>query len=276
LFKKILVSIIFCITGLEYLHIACKPALIHRDVKSRNILLASDLVAKIADFGLTKVFGDSKTHITTAPVGTIGYLDPEYVMHGIPFSYTIYLLQHFVHCHCFVRIKGFCVYRLFRYFRTFHITEKSDVYSFGVVLLELITGRLPVVPVSDSMRIHVGEWVQQSLNHGTMENIVDTKMGGDYDINTVLKAVVLALHCKREVSRERPVMTEVVAQLKECLVLENRRYWRRRNLGSNSDGLTCAGEGSTLEVEEELGGEIQAVADGPAMRCSSSDTVHEC
>ncbi|KAM0826257.1 hypothetical protein ACQ4PT_069007 [Festuca glaucescens] len=211
--------------GLEYLHIACKPALIHRDVKSRNILLATDLVAKIADFGLTKVFGDSKTHITTGPVGTIGYLDPEY-------------------------------------FRSFHITEKSDVYSFGVVLLELITGSLPVVPISDNMRIHIGEWVQQSLDHGTMENIVDTKMGGDYDINSVRKAVALALHCKREVSRERPAMAEVVMQLKECLVLENRWDRRRRNLGSNGDGLTltCAGEGSALEAEEEQGEEIEAVA----------------
>ncbi|XP_066329406.1 probable receptor-like protein kinase At1g11050 [Miscanthus floridulus] len=63
--------------GLEYLHVACKPALIHRDVKSRNILLTTDLGAKIADFGLTKAFSDSETHITTEPAGTMGYLDPE-------------------------------------------------------------------------------------------------------------------------------------------------------------------------------------------------------
>lgn len=214
--------------GLEYLHIACTPALIHRDVKSRNILLATNLVAKIADFGLTKAFCDSKTHITTLPAGTIGYLDPEY-------------------------------------YRSCHISEKSDVYSFGVVLLELITGHPPVILISDSVRIHVGDLVQQSLDHGTMENIVDTKMGGDYDINSVWKAVDLALHCKRDVSRERPTMAEVVAQLKECLVLE-KRHDRRRILGSNGDGLTCPGEASALWVEEEQGVEIQAIADGPAMR----------
>lgn len=65
---------------MEYLHVACKPALIHRDVKSRNILLTSNYGAKIADFGLTKPFSDSKTHITTEPAGTMGYLDPEYVL----------------------------------------------------------------------------------------------------------------------------------------------------------------------------------------------------
>lgn len=63
--------------GLEYLHIACKPALIHRDVKSRNILLTAHLKANVADFGLTKAFSDSETHITTEPAGTMGYLDPD-------------------------------------------------------------------------------------------------------------------------------------------------------------------------------------------------------
>lgn len=200
--------------GLEYLHTACTPALIHRDVKSSNILLTAGLGAKVADFGLTKAFGDSKTHITTEPAGTMGYLDPEY-------------------------------------FRSYHISEKSDVYSFGVVLLELITGRPPVVPISDSVSIHVGEWVNQSLDHGTIESIVDAKMGGDYDINSVWKVADLALHCKQEVSRERPTMAEVAAQLKECLDLENRRD-RRRSLGS-------------LEVDLE-GGEIQTVVAGPTMR----------
>ncbi|KAE8792756.1 Senescence-induced receptor-like serine/threonine-protein kinase [Hordeum vulgare] len=98
-----------------------------------------------------------------------------------------------------------------KYFRSYHISENSDLYSFDVVLLELITGHPPVIPISDNMSIHIGEWVHQSLDHGNIESIMDTKMGGDYDINSVWKAVDLALHCKREVSRERPTMAEVVA-----------------------------------------------------------------
>ncbi|KAG8069773.1 hypothetical protein GUJ93_ZPchr0006g43628 [Zizania palustris] len=183
--------------GLEYLHVACKPALIHRDVKSRNILLTTNLGAKIADFGLTKAFSESKTHMTTEPAGTLGYLDPEY----------------------------YCNYQ---------ISEKSDVYSFGVVLLELITGRPPVVPISESASIHVGEWVHQSLDHGNIESIVDARMGGDYDINSVWKAADLALHCKQEISKERPTMTEVLAQLKEILELETHRD--RKHLATGDDG----------------------------------------
>jgi serine/threonine protein kinase len=78
----------FFIEGLEYLHVACKPALIHRDVKSRNILLTANHGAKIADFGLTKAFSDSKTHITTEPAGTMGYLDPEYVLNSFFPTYS--------------------------------------------------------------------------------------------------------------------------------------------------------------------------------------------
>ncbi|CAD6251868.1 unnamed protein product [Miscanthus lutarioriparius] len=172
--------------GLEYLHVACKPALIHRDVKSRNILLTTDLGAKIADFGLTKAFSDSETHITTEPAGTVGYLDPEY-------------------------------------YRSYRISEKSDVYSFGVVLLELMTGHSPIVPIDDSVSIHIGEWVQQNLDQGSIEIIIDSSMGCDYDINSVWKVADLALHCKQEVSRERPMMTDVVAQIKESMELEARR-----------------------------------------------------
>ena len=81
-------------SGLEYLHKVCNPPLIHRDVKTSNILLNENLEAKIADFGLTKAFSDSKTHITTEPAGTIGYLDPEYVMHSITlFSCLLHLFN---------------------------------------------------------------------------------------------------------------------------------------------------------------------------------------
>ncbi|CAL4971410.1 unnamed protein product [Urochloa decumbens] len=213
--------------GLEYLHVGCKPALIHRDVKSRNILLTTDLGAKIADFGLTKAFSDSKTHITTEPAGTMGYLDPEY-------------------------------------YRSYQISEKSDVYSFGVVLLELITGHPPVVPINDSVSIHIGEWVHQNLDQGSIESIIDSSMGGYYDFNSVWKVADLALHCKEEVSRERPTMTDVVAQIKECMELEARRD-RRWNSAVASDDLSYAGEGSAFEVEGSVG-EISEASPGPAMR----------
>ncbi|GJM90217.1 hypothetical protein PR202_ga06475 [Eleusine coracana subsp. coracana] len=214
--------------GLEYLHVACKPALIHRDVKSRNILLTTNHGAKIADFGLTKAFSDSKTHITTEPAGTMGYLDPEY-------------------------------------YRSYQISENSDVYSFGVVLLELITGHSPVVPINESVSIHIGEWVHQNLVQVTIESIIDSRMGGHYDINSIWKVADLALRCKQEVSRERPTMTDVVAQIKESIKLEIHRDGRRNMaLGSVSDDLRYLGEKRELEIGHV--GEISGAAAGPVLR----------
>ncbi|XP_062218218.1 putative leucine-rich repeat receptor-like protein kinase At2g19210 isoform X2 [Phragmites australis] len=210
--------------GLEYLHVSCKPALIHRDVKSRNILLTTNLGAKIADFGLTKAFSDSKTHISTEPAGTVGYLDPEY-------------------------------------YRSYQISEKSDVYSFGVVLLELITGHSPVVPINESVSIHIGEWVHQNLDHGNIESIMDSRVGGDYDINSVWKVADLAMRCKQQVSRQRPTMTDAVAQIKESIELEA-RCDGKRNSALAGDDLS---ERSAFEVEG-LVGEISRASPGPAMR----------
>ncbi|CAL4891573.1 unnamed protein product [Urochloa decumbens] len=169
--------------GLEYLHKACQPPLIHRDVKTTNILLSAELEAKISDFGLTKVFADDfRTHVTTQPAGTLGYLDPEY-------------------------------------YNTSQLSEKSDVYSFGVVLLELITGQPPAVPVTGTETIHIAFWVHQKLSMGNIESIVDPRMGGEYDVNSVWKVAELALQCKERPLRERPTMTDVVAELKECMEL---------------------------------------------------------
>ncbi|XP_042465197.1 probable LRR receptor-like serine/threonine-protein kinase At1g05700 [Zingiber officinale] len=169
--------------GLEYLQNGCKPPLVHRDVKSGNILLSETLEAKIADFGLSKAFlSEANSHISTVVVGTPGYHDPEY-------------------------------------YNTFQLSNKSDVYSYGVVLLELITGLPPIVQGIEN--VHLTQWVLQRLARGYIEDIVDPRLEGEYDINSVWKCANIALKCTTERSQQRPTMTEVVMQLKESLKLEN-------------------------------------------------------
>ncbi|KAG6514887.1 hypothetical protein ZIOFF_025262 [Zingiber officinale] len=169
--------------GLDYLHVSCRPAVIHRDVKSANILLTENLEAKIADFGLSRACNyDNRGPISTTVVGTPGYLDPEY--HN-------------------------CL----------QLSDRSDVYSFGVVLLELITGRPPIVNVNQN-RTNVTQWTRQKLSSGIIENVVDIKLRGEYDINSMWKTTDLALRCTESTGDERPSMTDVVVELKESLMLE--------------------------------------------------------
>ncbi|XP_064973117.1 LRR receptor-like serine/threonine-protein kinase IOS1 isoform X2 [Musa acuminata AAA Group] len=169
--------------GLEYLHKGCKPPIIHRDVKTSNILLSHNFEAKIADFGLSKAFlTDAQTHVSTqAIVGTPGYVDPDY--HS-----------------------------------TYRLTEKSDVYSFGIVLLELVTGLPAVLKFLETG--HILQWVRQGLAQGTVADVVDPRLQQQCGMYSVRRVVDLALHCTALNSNERPTMTEVVMQLKESLQLE--------------------------------------------------------
>ncbi|KAJ3690486.1 hypothetical protein LUZ61_019650 [Rhynchospora tenuis] len=169
--------------GLEYLHMACNPPVIHRDVKTSNILLTANLQPKIADFGLSRVLYDGTivTHLTTDVAGTPGYLDPEY-------------------------------------YRTSELTTKSDVYSFGVVLLELITGQDPIIIGPEGG--HLVRWVHGKVSEGGVQSIVDPKMQNKYDINSVWMVTNLACKSTEDDPSERPTMTEVVAELKKSLDLE--------------------------------------------------------
>ncbi|KAI0522362.1 hypothetical protein KFK09_004741 [Dendrobium nobile] len=121
--------------GLAYLHEDCHPRIIHRDIKSANILIDNDWEAQVADFGLAKLSNDTHTHVSTRVMGTFGYLAPEYASSG-------------------------------------KLTDRSDVFSFGVVLLELITGRKPVdasQPMGDESLV---EWVLRALDcEGDMEDL---------------------------------------------------------------------------------------------------------
>ncbi|KAF2323512.1 hypothetical protein GH714_035857 [Hevea brasiliensis] len=173
--------------GLEYLHNGSKPPIVHRDVKTSNILLNDKFQAKLADFGLSRSFPvEGGTHVSTVVAGTPGYLDPEY-------SETNWL------------------------------TEKSDVYSFGVVLLKIITGR-PVIAVGAERSIHVRQWVSSMLANGDIKNVVDPSLGGDFNINSVWKAVEIAMACTTPTSTGRPTMHQVVTELNECLEIETTHY----------------------------------------------------
>ncbi|KAF3450655.1 hypothetical protein FNV43_RR06744 [Rhamnella rubrinervis] len=164
--------------GLEYLHSGCKPPIIHRDVKTSNILLADNFQSKLADFGLSRVFPtDAGTHVSTNVVGTPGYLDPEYYV-------------------------------------TNWLNEKSDVYGFGVVLLEIITGRPAISRTQE--RTHVSQWVSSMLSNGDVRGVVDPKLESDFEINSAWKAVEIAMACVSPTSTRRPNMKQVVTELKDC------------------------------------------------------------
>ncbi|XP_022997845.1 LRR receptor-like serine/threonine-protein kinase IOS1 [Cucurbita maxima] len=169
--------------GLEYLHDGCRPPIIHRDIKTSNILLNEYLQAKLADFGLSRAFPNEggATHVTTRVVGTPGYLDPEY-------------------------------------YSSYKLTEKSDVYSFGIVILELITGR-PVL-VKTSEKSHIIQWVDSNINQGDIYSIIDPNIKDDCNTNSVWKAVDIGMSCTARNPINRLTMSQVVSELKECLNLE--------------------------------------------------------
>ncbi|XP_050224145.1 leucine-rich repeat receptor-like serine/threonine-protein kinase BAM3 [Mercurialis annua] len=166
--------------GLCYLHHDCSPLIIHRDVKSNNILLDSEFEAHVADFGLAKFFQDSGTsECMSAIAGSYGYIAPEY-------AYTL------------------------------KVDEKSDVYSFGVVLLELITGRRPVGDFGED-GLDIVQWtkMQTNLMKEKVVKILDQRLS-DIPINEAMQVMFVAMLCVQEHSVERPTMREVVQMLAQA------------------------------------------------------------
>jgi serine/threonine protein kinase len=147
-------------------------------------------------------------------------------------------------------------HKTFRYHATTQLTTKSDVYSFGVVLLELVTGR-PVI-LHDPEPTSIIDWVRQRLAQGNIEEVTDTRMHGDYDVNSVWKASEIALKCTVQVSAQRPTMTEVVAQLQECLQLEEghtggdatRNFYTGTSRDPNSGYNTYAVDGQSMDMSQ--------------------------
>ncbi|WZZ20704.1 hypothetical protein YC2023_122091 [Brassica napus] len=169
--------------GLAYLHELADPPIIHRDIKSNNILLDENLTAKVADFGLSKLVGDpEKTHVTTQVKGTMGYLDPEYYM-------------------------------------TNQLTEKSDVYGFGVVMLELLTGKSPIEKGKYVVR-EVKMKMNKSRSLYDLQELLDTTIiTSSSNLKGFEKYVDLALRCVEEEGVNRPSMGDVVKEIENIMQL---------------------------------------------------------
>ncbi|XP_074558831.1 putative serine/threonine-protein kinase PBL26 [Curcuma longa] len=164
--------------GLEYLHEKANPPVIYRDLKSSNILLNENFVAKLSDVGLTKPssIGD-KIHVSSAVMGTYGCCAPEYVRAG-------------------------------------QLTLKSDVYSFGVVMLELITGRRAVDTTRPTDEQNLVAWAMPLLkDQQRFPELVDPLLQGDYPAKGLCQAAAVAAMCVQEEPSVRPLMTDVVAAL---------------------------------------------------------------
>ncbi|XVE61283.1 hypothetical protein DITRI_Ditri06bG0027400 [Diplodiscus trichospermus] len=167
--------------GLEYLHEKVQPSIVHRDVRSSNVLLFDDFMVKIADFNLTNQSSDTAARLhSTRVLGTFGYHAPEYAMTG-------------------------------------QITQKSDVYSFGVVLLELLTGRKPVDHTMPKGQQSLVTWATPRLSEDKVKQCVDPKLNNEYPPKAIAKLAAVAALCVQYEADFRPNMTIVVKALQPLL-----------------------------------------------------------
>ncbi|QCE09876.1 receptor-like protein kinase THESEUS 1 [Vigna unguiculata] len=172
--------------GLHHLHTATVEGIIHRDVKSSNILLDGNFVAKVADFGISEKGPSSldESHVVISVKGTFGYIDPEY-------------------------------------FRSSLLTEKSDVYSFGVVLIEVISGRPALDHSLPTEKISLASWALDSELNGELHHeMIDPNLVGKVSVSSLEKVWGVAKRCLAENGIKRPPMGFVLCCLEDALHLQ--------------------------------------------------------
>ncbi|KAK9677868.1 hypothetical protein RND81_11G172800 [Saponaria officinalis] len=197
--------------GLAYLHEDCHPRIIHRDIKTANILIDLSFEAKVADFGLAKLSSDTNTHVSTRIMGTFGYLAPEYASSG-------------------------------------KLTEKSDVFSFGIMLLELVTGRRPIDPNSEDEDTLV-DWsrplISRAIEEGVFDELVDPRLKGEYDPQEMLRLIACAGSSVRHSAKRRPKMSQIVRALEGDVSLDDLNGGPKQG---NSSAFSSSGGSSDYDT----------------------------
>ncbi|KAK7396544.1 hypothetical protein VNO78_17625 [Psophocarpus tetragonolobus] len=213
--------------GIEYLHNGCVPVVIHRDLKSSNILLDKHMRAKVSDFGLSKLAVDGVSHVSSIVRGTVGYLDPEY-----------YISQQ--------------------------LTDKSDVYSFGVILLELISGQEAISNESFGVNCrNIVQWAKLHIESGDIQGIIDPLLRNDYDLQSMWKIAEKALMCVQPHGHMRPSISEVLKEIQDAISIERQveavREGKSDEMSKNSfhssmnmGSMDLGGAESYLSIDESI------------------------
>ncbi|XP_023632663.1 wall-associated receptor kinase 1 isoform X2 [Capsella rubella] len=186
---------------LAYLHSSASIPIIHRDVKTANILLNENLTAKVADFGASRLIPMDKEQLTTMVQGTLGYLDPEYYTTGL-------------------------------------LNEKSDVYSFGVVLMELLSGQKALCFERLETSKHIVSYFVAAMKEDRLHEIIDSQVMNEYNQREIHEAARIALECTRLVGEERPRMKEVAAELEALTVKTTKHKWLNQYSEDNEQLLS--------------------------------------
>ncbi|XP_071932668.1 probable serine/threonine-protein kinase At1g01540 [Coffea arabica] len=200
--------------GLAYLHDGLEPKVVHRDIKSSNILLDRQWNAKVSDFGLAKLLNSERTYVTTRVMGTFGYVAPEYACTGM-------------------------------------LNEKSDVYSFGILIMEIITGRSPVDYSRPQGQVNLVDWLKSMVGNRKSEEVVDPKLPEMPSSKALKRALLVALKCVDPDAHKRPKMVHVIHMLEaDDLLFRDERRIGRESAGSNREYKENNLAGSNREYKE--------------------------
>nr|VDD27379.1 unnamed protein product [Brassica oleracea] len=182
--------------ALDYLHNTHDPEVIHRDVKSSNVLLADDFEPQLSDFGFASLASSASQHVSCGDIaGTFGYLAPEYFMHG-------------------------------------KVTDKIDVYAFGVVLLELLSGRKPICVDQSKGQESLVLWANPILESGKFAQLLDPSLETDNNNELIEKLLLAATLCIKRAPHDRPQMSLVVKILQGD---EDATEWGKQQVRASED-----------------------------------------